>query len=501
MVMRAWIVRLPLALALLAAASPARADSALDQKKARYGQLDVRHTELIGLISGAQRDLDAARAAPSPDAAAISALESRLDQYANEQKQVYKEWIKLKREVAAAPDDAAPPAEAPPPDPGADAPAAGAGSPSDGGAAPVGGPQTRLDPATGAPGGGGVTRGAGPRAGSGEKAGNAAGVDSMGKDLKAAFADDGRVAAGAFPGGREPDGAAARALAGGAAAGPAGASGGPASPTTMRDFLYAAGPYRDAFKQAGLRVSTGPDGRIQVLRADGTPASPAELARLSRAIAAEPSALSRNPYYLDPGRGGISREDFADLKASYHERPELRDTEFKHIALPGDRDFKRSESCEVVSGDCNAHATKSYKKDDDVPPQDLKSIWDDIETSLKKSEDADKGAAKDDGLQRQRRVAGGLLSGLRSLASGLAGWLGGGDASPRGADGAVAASGAAPSPGAVPAKGARGPALAGPAARPAENGVRPPPGRWAAVLLFGAAVLFLAAVFQRRRSG
>jgi hypothetical protein len=163
-------------------------------------------------------------------------------------------------------------------------------------------------------------------------------------------------------------------------AGGAGAPGGtgtsdPSRPATAADLALAAGPYRPAFDAAGLRVDTR-GGVTTVRHADGSPATAAETSALSAAIGRMPTAAMRDPSYLNPGAGGISWSDFQGLKTSYEARPDLKNTDFKHIALTDDkRDFKRSESCDRLSGECNEHAEASYKRGDDVPAKDLGSIW------------------------------------------------------------------------------------------------------------------------------
>ncbi len=146
-----------------------------------------------------------------------------------------------------------------------------------------------------------------------------------------------------------------------------------AEPRSAQEFLLAATPYKAAFDALGLKPG-GPSG---VEKKDGSPASGRDLDELRARIRAEPLALQRDPAYLDPDRGGVSREDFGTLKDAFRRDGGLRATEFRHVELvPSgeERDFKRSESCQLVSGNCNPHARKSYAKGEDVPAGDLKRI-------------------------------------------------------------------------------------------------------------------------------
>ncbi|MBI3550960.1 MAG: hypothetical protein HY077_00455 [Elusimicrobia bacterium] len=204
----------------------------------------------------------------------------------------------------------------------------------------------------------------------------------------------------------------------------AGGSGDPSHPLSMNDFLLAAGPYRDAFKTLNLRTGTGPNGAGLVLRQDGSPATPADLANLRTLIDSEPTALTRNSNYLDPDKGGVSRAGFNELKTDYRSNADMRDTDFKHIELEKDRDFKRSQSCDLVSGQCNAHAKASYKKGEDVPADDLKSILAKAKSYLRKvAEDKQQLAASKSRLKGG--FGEGVLSRLSAMLGGFAPSIGG----------------------------------------------------------------------------
>jgi hypothetical protein len=240
---------------------------------------------------------------------------------------------------------------------------------------------------------------------------------SMAKGAKSAtkMADalkNGLNAADTIPGPKNGAGGGARP--GGFGVGGQQSSHDPSSPTTPRDLALAEGPYKNTFTNLGLHTGPSAEGGFAVFHNDGknTPASREEIAKLGQAIRQEPTALMRDPSFLSGDQGGISRERFGDLKKDYATRPDLRDTDFKHVGLADNRDFKRTESCDVVSGQCNPHAKKSYRKGDDVPSKELENIW----SSINKYADA---VVKQGG---QRRTAGGSgLSGIgarmRSLLS------------------------------------------------------------------------------------
>ena len=154
------------------------------------------------------------------------------------------------------------------------------------------------------------------------------------------------------------------------AGGPAGAAakgGGAADPKTRGDLLQASmSGFKGAFDALGLRVAGS-----AILGPDGKPASPEALARLEQRIRAEPTALLRRPDFFSV----ITPSRFAQLKGDFMERADLRETSFKHIGLtPSERDFQRTASCQTLSGGCNPAAAATYKKGDDVSPEDLRTI-------------------------------------------------------------------------------------------------------------------------------
>jgi hypothetical protein len=231
----------------------------------------------------------------------------------------------------------------------------------------------------------------------------------MGGQLQAAFNEEGKVAAGqGAPGG-------------GAAAMGALGPGGSAPPNPDAALLASAQPYAHAFEKLGLKVGAGPDGRPAVVDRSGRPAGADAKRRLAAAIDAEPSALRRDPNYLNPAKGGIAREDFNALKEAYRKERRKRRSDFKHIELtPEDeeRDFSRSESCDLVSGDCNPHAKKSYAKGEDVPSGDLSRIVSALRGKMNAADE-----------RRGRLASTGLAAALRRRVGGalsrIAGWDGG----------------------------------------------------------------------------
>ena len=186
----------------------------------------------------------------------------------------------------------------------------------------------------------------------------------------------------------------------GAAAGPGSfaaskASGNPANPQTPGDFVLAArSGYAPAFTAAGLKL--GPDGR-SIVRADGSPATAADYARLRSGILGMPSALTRRPDFFS----AVSPAHFDALKRGFHENPDLADSVYKHVGTTdADRDFVHTASCAKMSGECNENVDKaSYKKGEFVAPEDLDRMWGSLQKELDdtgKSDDA--AAAKSGGL-------------------------------------------------------------------------------------------------------
>lgn len=184
-----------------------------------------------------------------------------------------------------------------------------------------------------------------------------------------------------------------------------------------KSLLLAAASQGAALQAEGLAVRGD-----KIVRTDGSPASEADLARLKDRISKEPEALTRNPSFFDPARGGIERRRFNELKDDFKGRPQLRDTEFRDINLSaGDRDFLRSRSCELASGECNTFAEKSYKQGDDVPPKDLNGIWTAINSYIKNTAgktDPSGGKELAKAGPRPARALEGALNRIRGLFSG-----------------------------------------------------------------------------------
>ncbi|MBI2361948.1 MAG: hypothetical protein HYV15_00990 [Elusimicrobia bacterium] len=182
------------------------------------------------------------------------------------------------------------------------------------------------------------------------------------------------------------------------------------------------------FRAQGLKVGAGPQGEPAIQRLDGSPASQADLGRLRAALRAEPAALQRRPDFF----AVLTRGQFAELKRGYILRPELRRTAFQHIALTEDaRDFRWSSSCSALSGDCNAGAQgMSYKKGQDVPPEVLKEVWDDVggeqgdeDTDWGEYSEEDRRLAEAEDLATEKLAHGaGRLRSLGSILAGLGDW-------------------------------------------------------------------------------
>ncbi|MBI5240831.1 MAG: hypothetical protein HY926_10195 [Elusimicrobia bacterium] len=128
--------------------------------------------------------------------------------------------------------------------------------------------------------------------------------------------------------------------------------------------------FKDAFARHGLRVERAPQGAGRVVRQDGSPAAPAQLAALRDEIRKEPRALTTRPDFFTV----MPREDFQNLKGSYRQAPQA--PAFRDMGLtPDDRDFAWSRSCSRVSGDCNAFVRSwRYDKGKLVPPEDLAAV-------------------------------------------------------------------------------------------------------------------------------
>lgn len=160
----------------------------------------------------------------------------------------------------------------------------------------------------------------------------------------------------------------------------------PAEPRTVPEMALAARTgFAATFRDQGLKVGAGPRGAPAIQRLDGAPASEADVERLGAALRSDPAALTRRPDFFEV----LPREKFLDLKQDFTARPELRSSAFKDIALTArERDFQWSSSCSGLSGACNEHAGKaSYRKGDDVPPEDLDSVWNAVQEELMASDD------------------------------------------------------------------------------------------------------------------
>ena len=278
--------------------------------------------------------------------------------------------------------------------------------------------------------------------------------------------------------------------------------------------------YAGTFREQGLKVGAGPRGEPAIQRVDGTPATEPELERLREALRAEPAALVRRPDFFT----ALPREKFADLKRDFAARPELRATAFKDIGMTAQaRDFQWSVSCSGLSGTCNPHAAQgSYRKGQDVPPEDLDAVWSAAQEEIYGEE------AEDDGFgeytEEDRRLAAAEDLAAEKLGSGgrrsptLASLLARMGELARG----LGESKGAPSAAAVASPVAEGPAVeaeeraAGPAGAPVTAaasaraparlpGPPPPPEagrttdrRWAYALATAAAVALLARGLGRK---
>lgn len=239
---------------------------------------------------------------------------------------------------------------------------------------------------------------------------------------------------------------------------------------------------------SGFKVIPGPSGQAIVLRRDGSPASPPEIAGLRQALNDAPEALVRRPDFFSK----LPPQHYAALKQTYApEKPAYQD-----IALVQQRDFTWTRSCSAVSGGCNPAAPEGrYEKGKDVSPETLETIY--------KKEEATAAAAEeppaiedfdedDEKLAAAARAAeeapapvsilGAATAKLRALLAGL-GLGGGGDA---------AASDDAPSA----ARGGSAPDM-----RPVMGGQKeaaPRARRGAASWIVGVVALALAFLLRRR---
>lgn len=284
--------------------------------------------------------------------------------------------------------------------------------------------------------------------------------------------------------------------------------------------LAARAGYAETFREQGLKVGAGPRGEPAIQRVDGTPASEPELDRLRAALRAEPAALVRRPDFFTV----LPREKFADLKRDFTERPELRATAFKDIGMTAQaRDFQWSVSCSGLSGTCNPHAAQgSYRKGQDVPPEDLDAVWSAAQEEISGEDSEDEGfgeyteedrrlAAAED-LAAEKLGAGGRrspsLASLLARMGELARGLGGPDGAPSAA--AVASpveEGPAAEAGEMTAAPSGGPVTAAAPSRVPSRLPGPPPPpesgrtadrRWAYALAAAAAVVLLALGLRRK---
>lgn len=210
------------------------------------------------------------------------------------------------------------------------------------------------------------------------------------------------------PGGRPPGASAPRPA---PAPEPARAAA-PGEPRGVPELALAArSGYAAAFRDQGLKVGSDSGGRPAIQRADGTPASAEDLSRLRAALSAEPEALARRPDFYEV----LPRPRYADLKRDFAGRPDLRPTAFKDMSLEQERDFRWTATCTVLSGDCNALARgPSYRKGQDVPPEDLKEVWEAVH--------AEAAAEEEDGFgeytEEDRRLAAAEDMAAETLAAG-----------------------------------------------------------------------------------
>ncbi len=166
----------------------------------------------------------------------------------------------------------------------------------------------------------------------------------------------------------------AAAVDGAARPGPSGPPADPSRPRTEAELVIAVqSGYKASPAAAGLVLTRDSFGTARLQRADGKPPTKQDLDALRRHIESEPRALMRRPDFFER----VSRRRYGELKSDYRSKPELKAAAFKDVGLTAaDRDFVWERSCGKVSGDCNPSAKAgSYKKDAEVAPEDLDSIW------------------------------------------------------------------------------------------------------------------------------
>lgn len=177
---------------------------------------------------------------------------------------------------------------------------------------------------------------------------------------------------------------------------PGAPSGDPSDPSSLNDFVAASKTgHSPAFAKTGLKL--GANGRSIVRAADGKPATAQDLARLRQAIRSQPKALMRYPNMYKT----IRPQQFDELKTSYADESTRPETVFKDVGVSeDDRDFIRTASCDRLSGDCNPEDTKSsYKRGAYVTPDDLASLWADLQEEL--TEDASDDSGRFGALNRR----------------------------------------------------------------------------------------------------
>ena len=182
--------------------------------------------------------------------------------------------------------------------------------------------------------------------------------------------------------------------------------------------------YQAAPAAVGLVLERGAFGSLVLKRADGKPVTQEDLAALRRTIESEPRALMRRPDFF----AVIPRPRYETLKEDHRGKPELKTKAFQDVGLTDkDRDFVWERTCAKVSGECNPAAREgSYKKDAEVAPEDLASIWsriygaaDSLAESALGAEPAGSGLSGRPGLRSR------LLSRLLAGAGSFGEWLSG----------------------------------------------------------------------------
>lgn len=205
----------------------------------------------------------------------------------------------------------------------------------------------------------------------------------------------------------------------------------PTHPKTEAELLIAVNSgFKSSLAATGLKVGSGPGGGASFQRQDGSPATASDLQTLREHIESEPAALMRRPDFFT----AVPREHFQSLKQDYRARPELKGTAFKDVELtPKDRDFVWAVSCDKLSGNCNKQSSEpSYKKKAEVPPEDLDSIWAEVnegENSFLKAVMSGGGSAEPS--QHKSMFSSGLdglYDRLDSLVGGVESFFGGGGA-------------------------------------------------------------------------